>query len=49
LSDLTNYTYDTRKEALQRAIDDGQGEKGKAQRAIDALEEEARRLGVPVS
>jgi hypothetical protein len=49
LTDLTNYTYAARKDALQRTIDDGQEEKARAQRAMDGLQEEARRLGVPVS
>lgn len=49
LSDLTNYTFGTRRASLQKVIDDGQAEKAKAQQTIEGLQEEARRLGVPVS
>jgi hypothetical protein len=49
LSDLTNYALGPQRAALQKIIDDGQAEKAKAQEAIEGLQEEARRLGVPVS
>jgi hypothetical protein len=49
LSDLTNYTFGTKRASLQKVLDDGQAEKAKAQQAIEGLQEEARRLGVPVS
>ena len=49
LSDLTNYTFGTRRASLQKVIDDGQADKAKAQQTIEDLQGEARRLGVPVS
>ncbi len=49
LADITNYTYGAHRAALQKIIDDGKAEKEKAQQAIEDLQEEARRLGVPVS
>jgi hypothetical protein len=49
LNDLTNFTYGGHRDALQKVVDDGAAEKAKAQQAIEAAQEEARRLGVPVS
>ena len=49
LGDLSNYTYGSRRQALQKAVDDSNAEMAKSLQAIADLEEEARRLGVPAS
>jgi hypothetical protein len=50
LNDPTTLTqFGSRKEALQRILDDGQAELKKSEAAIAAIEEEARRQGISVS
>ncbi len=49
LADITNYTYGAYRAALQKVLDDGKADKDKAQKTIEDLQEEARRLGVSVS
>jgi hypothetical protein len=49
LSDITSFTYGSRRAGAQKALDDAQAEKARAQQAIEGLQEEARRLGVSVS
>jgi hypothetical protein len=49
MSDITSFTYGTRRAETQKVIDDAQAEKTRAQKAIEDLQEEARRLGVSVS
>ncbi len=50
LNDTTTITqFGTRKEALQKVLDDGLAELKKAEAAIASIEEDARRQGVAVS
>lgn len=50
LNDMTTMTqFGSRKEALQKLLDDGRAELKKGEEAIAAIEEEARRAGVQVS
>lgn len=50
LNDPTTLTqFGSRKEALQKILDDGQAELKKSEAAIAAIEEEARREGISVS
>lgn len=50
LNDMTTMTqFGSRKEALQKLLDDGRAELKKGEEAIAAIEEEARRAGILVS
>jgi hypothetical protein len=49
LGDITNYTYGTRRAALQKFLDDGAVELTKAHEKVSSLEEEARKLGASAS
>jgi len=50
LNDTTTLTkFGSRKEALQKILDDGQAELKKSEAVIAAIEEEARRQGISVS
>jgi hypothetical protein len=49
LGDITNYSYGTRRAALQKFLEDGTVELSKAHQKVSDLEEEARRLGASAS
>lgn len=49
LGDLTNYTFGSRRASLQQTIDEATANIAKAQQSISDLEEQARRLGLPLS
>jgi hypothetical protein len=49
LGDITNYSYGTRRAALQKFLDDGAAELATARQKVGDLEEEARRLGASAS
>ena len=49
LGDITNFSYGTRRAALQKFLEDGTVELAKARQKVGDLEEEARRLGASAS